>query len=602
MAFGYGDGGGGPTREMLENLQLLTAFPALPRVRQRPAADFFRDLELAAGPRLPVWNGELYLELHRGTYTTQSRNKRANRRCEFRLHDAEFLAAFASQVEPAYPYPAEAFTQAWRMVCLNQFHDVLPGSGIGAIYVESLAAYAEAVRIASEVQAAALGALSGHIAGDLLLVNPTSFARSDLALYPAQLPSGAGLALPDGKPVLSQTSSDGTWLDAGEVPPFSLTALVFSKDGPAATSRPLTVAPNLLANDFVRIELNAAGDITRVYDKAHGRDVLAPGAVANQFQAFEDRPKDWEAWDIDIFYDDKQWLAEPAQAIRVAEAGPLRATLEIRRRILHSTYTQRLSLAHNSPRLDIETVIDWRERHILLKAAFPVDVLAPAATYEIQWGNVQRPTHRNTSWDWARFETCAQKWVDLSEGGYGVSLLNDCKYGHDVQGNVLRLSLLRSPTYPDPEADQGEQRFTYSLLPHSGGWDTGGTIPAAYALNDPLFVWPAERGTGGAQALPGALAPMVQCDSPNIVIETVKLAEDGQGLILRLYESHRRRGEVTLTAGFPLAAVQRTNLLEENQATLTPQGHQVTLFVKPYEIVTLRLTPAQARPPGIPGI
>ena len=248
---------------------------------------------------------------------------------------------------------------------------------------------------------------------------------------------------------------------------------------PGTEEAELTTTPTLLENALLRVELNAAGDIVRIYDKANRREVLPAGAVANQFQAFEDRPKDWDAWDVDIFYDDRMWLAEPAEAIRVVEAGPLRATLEIKRRILHSAYTQRISLAAGSPRLDIATTIDWRERHILLKVAFPVDILAPAATYEIQYGNVQRPTHRNTSWDWARFETCAQKWADLSEGGYGVSLLNDCKYGHDIggtnhrYGNVMRLSLLRSPTYPDPEADQGEHRFIYSLLPHAGGWETG---------------------------------------------------------------------------------------------------------------------------------
>jgi alpha-mannosidase len=597
MAFGYGDGGGGPTREMLENLQALAAFPAMPQARQRPASDFFRDLEQTAGPRLPVWNGELYLELHRGTYTTQSRSKRANRQSEFRLHDAEFLAAFAAQIDPAYTYPSEIFTQAWRLVCLNQFHDILPGSSIGAVYAESLAQYAEVTRLASAVRASALAALSNYVAGDFMLINPTSFARRDLAFYPAQLPSGAYPALADGTRVLAQVSDNGTWIDAGELPPFSLTPLFFSGKGQAAPSRPLTASPAHLENDYLRVELNAAGDLSRIYDKTQAREVLPAGAVANQFQAFEDRPKEWEAWDVDIFYDDKQWLAESADSIRVVEAGPLRATLEIRRRILHSTYTQRLSLAHNSPRLDIETVIDWRERHILLKAAFPVDILSPVATYEIQWGNVQRPTHRNTSWDWARFETCAQKWVDLSEGGYGVSLLNDCKYGHDVQGNVLRLSLLRSPTYPDPEADQGEQRFIYSLLPHAGGWGSG-TIAAAYALNDPILAAATtgqsatERQPAEEPALPRALPAFLQCDASNVVIETVKQAEDGQGVIVRLYESQRQRGEITLSAGFALAAVNRTNLLEENQAALAPRANRVTLFIKPYEIVTLRLIPA----------
>jgi alpha-mannosidase len=258
--------------------------------------------------------------------------------------------------------------------------------------------------------------------------------------------------------------------------------------------------------------------------------------------------------------------------------------LEIRRRVLNSDYVQRISLSHNSARLDFDTTINWQERHILLKVAFPAEVLTPAATYEIQWGNVQRPTHRNTSWDWARFETCAQKWVDLSEGDYGVSVLNDCKYGHDVRDNVMRISLLRGPTDPDPEADQGEHRFAYSLLPHAGGVGEA-TVAAGYALNDPLIVIAGQRGGEvGVQSL-------VAADRPNIVIETVKRAEDANGVIVRLYESQRQRGQVTLTTGFPVAQAWRTNLLEENQEALQPNGNQVTFSVTPYQIVTLRLVP-----------
>ena len=612
MAFGYGDGGGGPTAEMLENLAELADFPAVPQVRQRDVGDFFRDLEADAGPRLPVWDGELYLELHRGAYTTQSRNKRANRKSEFLLHDAEFLAAWASVLVPGYRYPAETFNRAWRLICLNQFHDILPGSSIGPVYAESQRQYAEVARLAAEARQAALTTIAAQTGGDLLLINPTGFARRDLAWLPAALPAGVKPVRADGQAVEVQPAAGGAWLAAGELPPYSVTVVrIVPGSGAAGTSveqeaarrapqAPVVATPTLLENARLRVEFNAAGDIVRIYDKANRREVLPPGAIANQFQAFEDRPKDWDAWDVDIFYDDRMWTAEPAEAVRVVEAGPLRATLEITRRILHSGYTQRISLAADSPRLDFETVMDWRERHILLKVAFPVEILAPAATYEIQYGNVQRPTHRNTSWDWARFETCAQKWADLSEGGYGVSLLNDCKYGHDIGharrptgGNVLRLSLLRSPTYPDPEADQGEQRFTYSLLPHAGGLDAT-TIAAAYALNDPVIVWgpAAAAGQGAEAARRGARpAPFIACDASNIVIETVKAAEDGRGIIVRLYECQRRRGEVTLTAGFPLAAAGHVNLLEEHQADLAPDGHRVALWVKPFEIITLRLTP-----------
>ncbi|MCB9155288.1 MAG: alpha-mannosidase [Caldilineae bacterium] len=592
MAFGYGDGGGGPTREMLENLRELAEFPAMPAARQRPVGEFFRDMEREAGQRLPIWNGELYLEYHRGTYTTQSRNKRANRKCEFLLHDTEFVATLAARFDASYVYPKDALLAAWRLMCLNQFHDIIPGSSIGQVYVDSQAQYAAIQQLATEARDSALAVIGARTGGDLLLVNPTGFARRDLALWSDVLPATGRLAHIDGHPVRTQTTDRGTLIDAGELSPYSVTPLVIAPfDEDAGEAKSLNATPTLLENRFLRVEFDANGDVTRIYDKTNERDVLAPGALANQLQAFEDRPKAWDAWDIDIFYDDRVWLAEPAESVRVVEAGPLRATLEIKRRILNSTLVQHVSLAHNSPRLDFDTTIDWRERHILLKVAFPVDVLAPTATHEIQWGNVERPTHRNTSWDWARFETCAHKWVDLSEGDYGVSLLNDCKYGYDVRGNVIRLSLLRSPTIPDGEADQGEHHFVYSLLPHAGGWEAG-VIPEAYCLNDPILVSRIEASDRTDAGSPLKLLPLVSCDSPNIVLETIKQAENGRGVIVRLYESQRRRGWATLTASFPLKAVEHTNLLEEHQADLTPVGNQVTLFVKPYEIVTLRLIPA----------
>jgi alpha-mannosidase len=623
MAFGYGDGGGGPTREMLENLREMARFPGLPQARQRPAGDFFGDLEAASGADLPTWNGELYLEYHRGTYTTQGRSKSANRKAEFALHDAEFLSSFASLVDPGHVYPTETFTQAWRLVCLNQFHDIIPGSSIGPVYVDSLRQYAEAQRMAGAARDQALACLAAYLGGDWLLANPTSFTRFDPVFLPGEFSHGWER---DGRSLVVQPVEAGILVDAGDLPPYSVVPLRLAKAGggpgrfedsasrsqfaqnnmdqnkeeenPCSSVESVSHRPSptgvqgdtqrsaCLENDLLRVEFSVSGDIVRIFDKANQREVLPPGAVANQFQAFEDRPKFWDAWDIDIFYDDKLWLAEPAASIELVEQGPLRWTLEIRRCILNSVYTQRISLTRDSARLDFATSIDWRERHVLLKVAFPVDVLSPVATYDIQWGNVQRPTHRNTSWDWARFETCAHKWVDLSEGGYGVSLLNDCKYGHDIRDNVIRLTLLRSPTVPDPEADQGVHRFTYSLLPHAGGWEEG-TAAEAYQLNDPVIGYRCPM-TAPRSPLPASRS-LLTVSAPNIVVETVKRAEDGDGLIMRFYESQRRRGAVTLTCAFPLARVEKVNLLEETQETLTPEGNRVTLFVRPYEIVSLRL-------------
>ncbi len=635
MAFGYGDGGGGPTREMLENIRTMGDFPATPHIRHASALEFFRSLETNSGDALPVWKGELYLEYHRGTYTTQARNKRANRQSEFLLHNAEFFAAWAAVANPQAASPEAQFDlsnaqsaiqRGWQLVCLNQFHDIIPGSSIAAVYRESQAQYAEVRQLAEGVIDDALSTVGASLRSRDLLINPNGHPLHELIFMPASAEEPV--------PVHGQVVAGGYLLDPGELLPYSIQA-------PGPLHEPLaglSVSRNHLENRYLRIELDDAGDIVRIFDKTQGREILPAGAIANQFQAFEDRPMRWDAWDIDIFYDDKRWLAAPAESIDVIEEGPLRATLAITRRILNSRFTQRISLSHASRRIDFDTEIDWQERHVLLKVAFPVDLLTPAATYEVQWGHVERPTHRNTSWDWARFETAAQKWVDVSEDDYGVSLLNDCKYGHDIQdaapsGTVMRLSLLRSPTYPDPAADQGEHRFRYSLLPHAGRLGAA-TIAQAYAVNNPPIAYrvgnrPLSRSLslskadssatgsdgGGRELTEGSsstssdgggsmreggtkswnrrrMLPFVTCDQENIVIETVKAAEDGDGVIVRLYESLRRRGPIRLRTGFPLAAAWRANLLEENQRELDCQADGLELVVRPFEIVTLRLRPA----------
>ncbi len=585
MAYGFGDGGGGPTREMLENIEVMKNFPALPQVKQSSAKAFFESIApLTDSKMMPVWNGELYLEYHRGTYTTQARNKRANRKSEFLLHDAEFIATLAS-LHTQYEYPIHEFQNAWRTVCLNQFHDIIPGSSIGQVYEESQQQYAQLAQEVTKLQADAMEAVSQTLDGDVLLVNATSFTQPGLVFISGD---SSQCFTRDGQIVRVQPADSGLWVDAGELEPYSVIALKATRD-----DRPQTMVNGrsslvILENDFIRVEFNQAGDITRIFDKRANREVLAPNTTANQFQAFEDRPKSWDAWDIEIFYDDKMWLAEPASSMEMVEYGELRQTLEIKRRILNSSYTQRVSLNHNSARLDFDSHIEWSERHIMLKVAFPVNVLAPQATYEIQWGNVQRPTHRNTSWDWARFETCAHKWVDLSEGNYGVSLLNDCKYGHDIHDNVMRITLLRSSTMPDPMADFGEHQFKYSLYPHSGSWNEE-TQSEAYLLNDPIIVFKSNvegRMPGKQDA---GLRSLVSVIDPNVIIETIKHAEDGNGIIVRLYESQRKRGQVQVRAGFAVESAWVTNLLEENESELRVEKDSILLDLKPYQIVTLRI-------------
>lgn len=597
-AYGYGDGGGGPTREMLENIQALESHPGMPRVRTGTVREFMERIETEISDDLPVWNGEFYLEYHRGTFTSQGKNKRNNRKSEFLLHDAEFLAAWAA-ASAGYVYPQDNLNLAWELVCLNQFHDILPGSSIGEVYIDSDEDYRKIFALGETVREAALQALATTLPAQTsaVAVNPTSYGGRRVGLLAESLSDGQQLVdVRSGEKLLSQAVSGGTLIELPNTLPYSLVPLRIESGAISPQEGLLTIVHNpqgaSLENDLLRVEFNEVGNITRIYDKEARREVLASEEQGNVLLAFEDRPMNFDAWDIDIYYEDRTEKIEHVESMSVIETGPVRIGLEIHRRYRNSTITQKIYLYHHSKRLDFDTQIDWHEHHILLKVAFPVNVLSPVATYDIQWGNVQRPTHRNTSWDWARFETCAHKWADLSEGNYGVALLNDCKYGYDIHENVMRLTLLKSATSPDPNADQGEHRMTYSLLPHQHDWRNG-VVPAAYDLNDPLLV----RRVTGSDADSGATSTsnaFLSVDQSHVVIETIKQAEDGNGIIVRLFENERSRGSVTLKSALPLAESYICNLLEENDTTLEViERNQITLNITPYQIINLRLVPQQ---------
>ncbi len=578
MAYGFGDGGGGPTLEMLENLEIMNYFPALPQVQHSSVKKFFESIEpVLSSKMLPVWNGELYLEYHRGTYTSQAQMKKNNRKSEFLIHDVEFLASLASTLDKHYQYPKDEINAAWNTICLHQFHDILPGSSIGEVYKEADQAFRDLKASLKELQHSALESIRKYYSGDILLINPTPFTRNDLVLISD---FNDVVFTKEGENLPTQLKDKGILVDPGTLTPYSVTPIEYTKTKQYQLPEiAKNISKNLsMENNLIRLEFNQDGDIISIFDKEVGREILPSNAFANQFQIFEDRPLTYDAWDIDIYYDDKIALAEPAESFTWEEYGPLRQTIKIERKIADSIYTQRISITKDSKQIDFDTTIDWQERYKLLKVAFPVDVLAPVATFEIQWGNVQRNTHRNTSWDWARFETCAHKWVDLSEGNYGVSLLNDCKYGHDIHDNVMRLSLLRGPTVPDPLADLGIHQFKYSLLPHSNSWDER-TQAAAYALNDPIII---SEGSQTQDEPSNKLEnsdfkqSMFSVTCPNVVIETIKLAEDGDGLIVRLFESQRKRGLVVLKSFMPIQSAWETNLLEENQEPCILVDHEIT--------------------------
>ncbi len=497
---GYGDGGGGPTHEQIETAQRLRDMPGMPQVRWGTANEFFARLHerVDSDPRLPVWSGELYLEYHRGTFTSQAWIKQANRRAEQLYHDAEFLDAWAT-THGGYESQRERLNQGWQLILLNQFHDILPGSSIAEVYREAREQYAAIERIGREVCETALRSLLADRDGPMA-INTLGWERHDPIFVPESLAGGLESAPAVTQAVERLDGARGLLINGVRVPAYGAAPLTHASGaaadrdeavthGTTARDATLIITPESLENRFFRIALDEHGEIASLWDKRHEREVIAAGGRANALVAFEDRPLRYDAWDIDIYFEEKAYPIQAVERIEVVESGPVRGGVEIRRRFLNSTIRQRLLLYRDLPRIDFETEIDWHEHQILLKAAFPLNVNTTRATHEIQFGAVERPTHRNTSWDMARFETSAHRWVDLSEGGYGVALLNDSKYGSDVTHNVLRLTLLKSAVWPDADADQGVHRFTYALLPHAGDWRAGEVVRRAAELNAPLRAW-----------------------------------------------------------------------------------------------------------------
>jgi alpha-mannosidase len=593
---GWGDGGGGPTEEMLERVPTLANLPDFPTVQMGRVADYFASLyeRIWDHPRLPRWVGELYLEYHRGTYTSQARTKQTNRRAELFYREVELLNAWASLY--GMPSRQKQLNEGWKRILLNQFHDVLPGSSIHEVYDDAARLYAEARALGEQIRDEALLFLGRHWGWneqELVLINTLPWERSD----PFQLPLDAIALLGDAIETQNVTDWDGNQfvlVDGLPVPACGASTLTTEVDYGreligSCRARRGDDGSIVMSNAYYELTLDTHGEISRLYDRRAEREVLLPGLTGNQLIAYEDRPLNYDAWDIDLFYEEKPYPVRQVRHMRLIEEGPVRVTVEIDRGYMESRVTQRISLWRSSPRIDIATEIDWHEHQTVLKAAFPVDINSAVATYEIQFGNVQRPTHRNTSWDLARFEVCAHRWVDLSEGDYGVSLLNDSKYGHDIHDNTMRLTLLKSGIVPDPEADQGLHRFTYSLLPHQGGWREAETVRRAYELNVPVLAIRSKTGANASERPHGTEHSFLRSDCPNVVIETVKPAEDGDGLIVRLYETHNARAQGSIIFAAMVASAQECNLLEEAKGGAVYEGNTLHFQMRPFEIKTFRV-------------
>jgi alpha-mannosidase len=597
-SFGYGDGGGGPTEKMLEFADRLADYPGVPKTTQGSAEQFLAALreQVWDDPNTPVWDGELYLEYHRGTYTSQARVKWDNRRSELLLREAELWCSWAQVLGRMDPTWQVTLTEAWELVLLNQFHDILPGSSIGDVYVDQRRQHAQVRErvgaIVTQVQQAlaeGIGASGRALA--LFHALPWSHEGIVAVELPTTVQDDDQLLDADGAPLLTQTVDDlgggrHTLIDGVSIPALGYATLLLGNGDPLVDDGELCIDERRLENRLVRLTLDERGNFASLYDKRHDREVLAPGG-GNRLRAFEDKPINYDAWDIDQFYVEKSRDIDDIIEWTVVERGPLRAGIEIARRFNRSTIRQRILLYADSARVDIQTHVDWHERQVLLKASFPLAIRALDAAYECAFGYVRRPTHRNTSWEAARFEVAAHRWADLSETGYGVSLLNDGKYGHDCLDNLLSLTLLKAAIEPDPKADEGEHLFSYALLPHGPDWSIEDTVRAAHAFNLPVQA----HAVGESGMLPAA-GSLISTDQAHVVIDTVKPAEDGNGLIVRVYDGAGRRGPVTMVFAYLLRSVEAVTILEEADREAAPHavaGAMLRFTLLPFQVRSFRI-------------
>lgn len=631
ISYGYGDGGGGVNREMLAMRRAMDAVPGLPHVKSGTAGAFFRKIHENVENTdryVHTWDGELYLEYHRGTYTSQAYNKKTNRRMENKLLQAEWLSSLAWCLSG--DYPKEALHESWECVLLHQFHDIIPGSSIHEVYEDSRINYEKAEHrvddvlenvleqltefketsdglLAGQNQNLAAQRINGRQSRNFSVYSACSFGGRELVEVPV---SERGYFYDEaGNKLEAERTAEGYELLV-DMEPFAVRSITFVPEeefiweGSAASKEKVIpespqmsavkYAPdaqltfickdNTLETPFYYLSWDEKGQLIQLYDKAAGRPVLKEGQKGNVLEVYEDKPMDFDAWDIDIYYTQKMETMGICEPVRLVEQNAFKVVLRFVYRYRRSRLEQDMILYRDSKRIDFKTWVDWHEDHRLLKAAFYTDIRTTKATYDTQFGYVERPTHWNTSWDWARFEVCGHKWADLSETGYGVSLLNDCKYGYSIKDNAIKLSLLKSAKNPDTKADMGEHTFTYFLFPHEEAVTEGGTMEEACRLNLPAqtvaghFVNQDRLIQISEQR--GSVARCVQIDA-------VKKAEDEDCLIVRMHECRGGRSSVVVSSEFPVKRIVPCNLLEHD-CDCPVNGSEISLIFHPFEIKTLK--------------
>ncbi|MDR6551052.1 alpha-mannosidase [Paenibacillus qinlingensis] len=585
LCYGYGDGGGGVTREMLEMRRRLDELPGLPNVKTSRADDYFAGLQervAASDEYVHTWDGELYLEYHRGTYTSQARNKLLNRKAELLLRESEFTFVLEGLLKEDWStYPTDELLKIWKTVLRNQFHDILPGTSIREVYTDSWKEYEEADYSLVHLWKQALAELTrverSAARSTYTIYNSASWERGETVYIPEANSNGIWLAA-NGSELQAQRSGDGWIVQTNSVPAMGISEIHFQAgESQSELAHGFGFQANSLTTPFYELEWNDYGQLTRIYDKENDREVLKAGEYGNVLQVFENKPLRDDAWGIDIYYGEKKREVKELVSVELKEVGPVRAVVCFAWTFGQSQIEQELIVYTHSRRMDFQTNANWHEREQMLKVAFPVSIRSTEASYDIQYGNVKRPTHWNTSWDYARFETVGQQWADLSEHGYGVSLLNDCKYGYDIKNHVMRLSLINSPVFPDPEADRGEHEFTYALLPHAGDWREGETVREAWSLNSPQTV------TVGGTSHAGL--SLFTLSSPHAFIDAVKKAEDENAVILRIHEFAGARGQLEITSSLPIRGWAECDLMERIESD-KQDSSIISCTMNPYEIKT----------------
>jgi len=580
LSFGFGDGGGGANREMLENARRLEkGIPGTPTTRHTTLCDYLSKLEERVGKNefLPKWVGELYLEYHRGTYTTMAKNKYYNRKAELMYQDLEFFQVL-SHLLTGSPYKTDEIRKGWDIILLNQFHDIIPGTSIKEVYDQSHKQYEKILQDGQNLIKDSLSNIAENISTksrSIICFNTLSHERNDIVYFDTK----ENFFLKDNDTIYEvQDLGNRKAFYAKDIPSkgFKVYEIVEGKE--------MSDCEDGFENQFFNIEFDSQFNIRSIYDKRACREVVALNQVVNQFQVFDDRPHNWEAWDLNLHYQLKSWNVDCLVSAEMIENGPVLKTYRIIKKYNNSFIRQNITIYNDIPRIDFDTEVDWEEENSFLKVSFPVDIKADKATYDIQFGNVERNTHWNTSWDMAKFEVCAHKWADISEKGYGVSLINDCKYGYDIKDSVMRLSLIKSPTWPYPNADKTRHHFKYCLYPHDGDFRQGNTHQQACNFNSPIYVMDTSKGQGIIND-----RSFVSVNSENIIIDTIKRAEHSEELILRAYDNHNERKHVKFKLMSPIERISLVDLKEHDIKDLDFDGCEFTVEFKPYQIHTFKV-------------